>query len=206
MSKEFPVLRYVFVSVGILFLCYIALHLYLNHIKNVLQEGGATFLSTDTDYVYIVKDSDEEILSGLQAMKYYRIPEKGLIYQGSQSTPDGSRITERSVRLISELEWLEDLDLDNTGISDQSLRHLSRLKNLRSLGLMNTAISDDGLKHLVHLRKLEWLLIGDTDVTSSGLEWLIRQVPTLDNSMMQDQVENMKQIELKWPRNARVDD
>lgn len=93
-----------------------------------------------------------------------------------------AQLSERSIDLISQMLWLNDLQLTGTNITDEDLCNIAHLTNLSSLALSGTAVSDAGLKHLRTLKNLERLYLGGTNVTADGLRQLAAELPNLDVS------------------------
>jgi hypothetical protein len=91
----------------------------------------------------------------------------------------GSKVTDKGMSYIAELQQLESLYLIDTQITDAGLKEVAELRNLRFLRLCNTKITDAGLKHLVGLKHLEELECRGTAVTDEGLDRLRKALPTL---------------------------
>ncbi|HUR55562.1 MAG TPA: hypothetical protein VMZ71_15610 [Gemmataceae bacterium] len=83
-----------------------------------------------------------------------------------------TRATDDDLRVISNLYWLENLDLTNTWITDDGLAHLKGMKNLRVLCLWKTQVGDAGVAHLRDLTKMWLLTLDGTKVTDTGLAHL----------------------------------
>jgi hypothetical protein len=81
----------------------------------------------------------------------------------------GTKVTDEQWEMISELPYLENLNLDDTQISEDGFRHLTKLSNLQVLWLNRTKIDDNDLRHLANLTKLVDLHLGDTQITDAGL-------------------------------------
>lgn len=60
----------------------------------------------------------------------------------------GRKLDDEGLRLVSQLDSLQELDLSNTCVTDSGLRSISTLKRLRVLDLSNTAATDQGVRDL----------------------------------------------------------
>jgi hypothetical protein len=83
-----------------------------------------------------------------------------------------TKITDNSLKYISQFKNLTRLSLDNTAITDAGLNHVKSLLHLRHLNLYNTGITDNGLKALGNCRELATLHLWETKVTAGGIESL----------------------------------
>jgi hypothetical protein len=90
-------------------------------------------------------------------------------------------VSSDNLRLLSELERLEELDVRFTPINDTNLRSIAKLKRLRKLNLQGTRITDTGLEFLSDLNEIESLSLERTAVTDEGLRFLshMQQLSTL---------------------------
>ena len=83
------------------------------------------------------------------------------------------RVTDETLKNLSKLNNLMDLDLSNTRITDEGLKILAQLPNLRYLDLEGTQITDEGFgEHLldkVSLTKINLIGTGVSDETCG--EW-----------------------------------
>jgi len=79
-----------------------------------------------------------------------------------------------SLRYISGLTELEELNLRETAVSDAGLAHLSGLTKLRKLNLLMNrgGISDAGMAHLKNLKSLEEIILPGEGVGDVGLAYL----------------------------------
>ena len=69
------------------------------------------------------------------------------------------------------------LRLGGTSVSDAGLALLTELRFIEELELQDTNISDVGLKHLERLRDLVRLDVRGTNVTADGIELFLRACP-----------------------------
>jgi uncharacterized membrane protein len=83
-----------------------------------------------------------------------------------------TKITDNSLKYISQFKNLTRLSLDNTAITDAGLSHLKALSRLRHLNLYHTNVSDVGLKMLSNCKELSTLHLWETKVTDTGIETL----------------------------------
>ena len=71
------------------------------------------------------------------------------------------------------------LQMRNEDVTDATLKHMSGMKVLRELDLADTQITDAGLKELEGLTTLEKLFLPRTKITESGLKSLLDKLPKL---------------------------
>ncbi|HEY0055351.1 MAG TPA: c-type cytochrome domain-containing protein [Pedobacter sp.] len=83
-----------------------------------------------------------------------------------------TKITDNSLKYISQFKNLTRLILDNTAITDAGLKHIKALPRLRHLNLYHTNITDSGLKSLSNCKELTTLHLWETKVTANGIESL----------------------------------
>ena len=74
---------------------------------------------------------------------------------------------------LSELQHIENLNLNGTTISDEGLRHLSGLTSLRHLHLWQTRVTNDGLDHLKDMQELRTLNLSATKIGDGAVEKLV---------------------------------
>ena len=79
------------------------------------------------------------------------------------------KITDASLKILSQLTTLTRLSLENTLITDQGLKHLQSLKKLQYLNLLGDAVSPNGLESLKELPDLQELFLYRTNV--KDYEW-----------------------------------
>jgi hypothetical protein len=84
----------------------------------------------------------------------------------------GSKATDATVELLSQLRSVDQLDLAQTKITDEALQHVSRMESLRALTISFNDISNDALPLLARLPELIFLDLDVTRVTDDGLEAL----------------------------------
>ena len=65
------------------------------------------------------------------------------------------------------------LQMANEDVTDATLKHLSGMKSLRELDLAGSKIGDAGLAQLAGLVSLEKLILSRTQITDSGLKPLL---------------------------------
>jgi internalin A len=71
------------------------------------------------------------------------------------------------------------LQMANEDVTDATLKHLSGMKSLRELDLAGSQVSDAGLKELAGLVSLEKLILSRTKITDAGLKPLLDKLPKL---------------------------
>ena len=71
------------------------------------------------------------------------------------------------------------LQMANEDVTDATLKHLSGMKSLRELDVAGSKISDAGLKELEGLVTLEKLTLSRTKITDAGLKPLLEKLPKL---------------------------
>ena len=77
-----------------------------------------------------------------------------------------------TLKLLTGLPNLEQLQLSGCPVIDSDLAVLSGLTNLSGLGLSNTSVTDEGLRHLEKLPKIRILEVENTRVSPDGLKRL----------------------------------
>ncbi|MEO2036270.1 MAG: PQQ-binding-like beta-propeller repeat protein, partial [Planctomycetaceae bacterium] len=88
------------------------------------------------------------------------------------------RISDAGLKMLSQLNNLEILNLYGNSVTDDGLSHLNHMSNLRELDLSLLPITDDGIRHLARLprlRRLELLYsegFAGTNITDAGLKSL----------------------------------
>ena len=86
--------------------------------------------------------------------------------------------TDNSLKLLKDLQTLEELELRYTQVTGEGLKHLAGLTNLKVLRLSESRIDDAGLKHLIGLKNLEQLNLDRSRITGLGLAHL-KDLPQL---------------------------
>lgn len=92
-----------------------------------------------------------------------------------ENNPD---LGDAAAAVLSSLQGLRHLVLDDVGITDVGLSHLERLTSLRSLDLSFSLITDRGLASLAYMPFLDELCLRSTAVTDTGLD-LLRELRNL---------------------------
>ncbi|VAX42598.1 hypothetical protein MNBD_PLANCTO02-759, partial [hydrothermal vent metagenome] len=163
----------------------------------------------DTQYIY---GTDKQAIPALQILIKHRIPkrlyfkDKSLTDEkiwvaGKSGTPWLKAITDKSMKYVGQMTWLQSLHLMGNQISDEGIKHLKRMDNLSEINLMGTMVTDHGLKYLAGLSSLKIISVQNTFVTSDGLEWLMNQIPSLNNDRMQEQLQNIRALEKQAIKN-----
>ena len=87
------------------------------------------------------------------------------------SAVNAPKFDDKQVALLTNVsEQIFWLKLGKTKITDASLKVISNFKNLNKLHLEHTAITDTGLKELKNLPYLEYINLVDTKISDAGLE------------------------------------
>jgi len=79
-------------------------------------------------------------------------------------------LTDKDVEHLKPLNWIERLELINTGITDTGLAELRTLANLRYLDLSGSPVSDQSLEVLVQFPALEHVKFGRTEISHEGFQ------------------------------------
>jgi len=91
---------------------------------------------------------------------------------------NGTRVSDRGVRLLQNIPSLRLLYLEGTDVSDKVMGDLARLPNLEVLDLSATNITDSGLQDLVASKRLRDLYVSGTKVTQNGIADFQRRMPS----------------------------
>ena len=78
-------------------------------------------------------------------------------------------VSSRELKLLTDLQQLQGLDLFRAQIDDDGLAQLANLSKLAFLDLRHTQITDDGLQHLRQLRRLDTLHLASCQISGPGL-------------------------------------
>lgn len=116
-----------------------------------------------------------------------------------------SYFDDSNTQKILHLSGLSSLQLWETKITDSTLRLISNFPKLRVLGVDTTKITDDGLLYLAELPSLESLSLYCNDINGNGLSYLTKlKLKNLDigwTEVDDDSIEFLKQIKtLKYLR------
>lgn len=79
-------------------------------------------------------------------------------------------LTDEDVVHLRPLDWIERLELINTGVTDAGLAELKTLANLKYLDLRGTPITDASLDVVVQFPALELVRLGGTKVSHEGFQ------------------------------------
>lgn len=110
-----------------------------------------------------------------------------------------TNVGDTGLQCLSVLPSLDDLELNGTNASDEGLKNLSRFRRLTTLDISDTKVTDAGLKYIGACSQLEWLSLKNTNITDSGVEQLahLSQLDLLDleNTHVTDaSVNNLKNL------------
>jgi hypothetical protein len=110
-------------------------------------------------------------LTGWDKTDYSLLDERPDAVVVQMANPD---VTDETLRHLSAMMILKELDLSNTGITDEGLAAVAALPALKSLRLANTKITDDGFRKFLMDKEslLELDLTGARGVASKTLrQW-----------------------------------
>lgn len=115
---------------------------------------------------------------------------------------DKSKVAEL-LRIVTDLQELQALDLNNIPLGKSELQAIGSMRNLVSLSLMDTAVGDDGVAFLVNLNSLESLHLNSTSVSDAGLEPLSElkglKILDLSGTQVKSNLAPLSQLEnLEW--------
>jgi Leucine Rich repeat len=115
---------------------------------------------------------DDEVFGRLQHMpgfKHVQILSLG-----------GTRITDRSLKLLENDRWILSLNLSRTAVTDRGMESLTKLPSLSGLELSGTDVTDAGLDVLTRSRlDLRSIDLTGTRVTAEGLRRLTKAFPQI---------------------------
>jgi hypothetical protein len=89
----------------------------------------------------------------------------------------GTRVSESELNLLTKLTQLNRLLLQGMQLTDTGLQHLSQLSNLQTLFISGRGITDTGLEHLHRLSLLRRLVLTGTNATVRGVAALKQVLP-----------------------------
>lgn len=90
---------------------------------------------------------------------------------------DFTKVTDRSLELLSGNKGLEKLWLTSTPITDKGMKSLAKFQHLTHVDLQHTSITDDGLQHLLACKELKHLLVNSTKITKEGAKRFNQTLP-----------------------------
>lgn len=88
-----------------------------------------------------------------------------------------TELTDKGLAVVANLKHLKSLGLENTQISDDGIASLEGLESLEELNLDGTRVSDRCLASLAKLRQLRYLYVSHTQVSEDGVAWLRNALP-----------------------------
>lgn len=88
-----------------------------------------------------------------------------------------TKVTDRSVALLSSAENLRMVRLSETGVTDGAIDSLVKLPKLESVNLYGTPVTDAGVLKLAALPNLKRLYLWQTKVTPQGIDELKKKLP-----------------------------
>ncbi|MDH4239608.1 MAG: hypothetical protein OEW48_08605 [Phycisphaerae bacterium] len=133
------------------------------HMRHIAHLTGLKSLSLKWA---VISDKDMEYIRYLKSLEYIEPP---------------SRLTDGCLALIAEIPTLKGLYLfvkQGSSITNKSLRHLSNLTSLEELYISGDRIGDAGLIHLRGLPNLQYILLCSSRFTDDGLVHL-KEIPSL---------------------------
>ncbi|MGC4017289.1 MAG: hypothetical protein QM755_22655 [Luteolibacter sp.] len=91
-----------------------------------------------------------------------------------------TKVTDKSVALLSGAENLRMVRLSETGVTDASIDALVKLPKLESVNLYGTAVTDGGVQKLAGLPNLKHLYLWQTKVTPQAVDELKKKLPNCE--------------------------
>ncbi|BCU79741.1 c-type cytochrome domain-containing protein [Luteolibacter sp. LG18] len=91
-----------------------------------------------------------------------------------------TKVTDKSVALLSGAENLRMVRLSETGVTDASIDALVKLPKLESVNLYGTAVTDGGVQKLASLPNLKHLYLWQTKVTPQAIDELKKKLPNCE--------------------------
>lgn len=88
-----------------------------------------------------------------------------------------TKVTDKSVALLSGAENLRMVRLAETGITDGAIESLVKLQKLESLNLYGTGVTDAGVQKLASLPNLKRIYLWQTKVTPAAIDELKKKLP-----------------------------
>lgn len=142
-----------------------------------------------------------------------RITDRGLsvvadLNQLSWIRLDDTAVTDEGVAMIQGMKLMEELGLARTNVTNKGLKSLSQMTQLRTLFLDDTQVTDAGLVHLKGNPRLRMLTLRNTAITDDGLSVIagMANLRTLDLGNTQVTDKGLKQlVDLKNLKNLSLD-
>ena len=95
---------------------------------------------------------------------------------------ESTRITDRSLSVLSQMKDLENLDLSNCKVSDAGIEALRENKSLKTLWLTQCNISDQSIDVFLTISQLSSIHLTGTKISREGWERLLRERPRLKSN------------------------
>ena len=121
---------------------------------------------------------------------------------------DGTTVTDEGVAMLQGMELMQELGLAGTNVTNEGLKHLGPMTLLRTLMLSDTQVTDAGLVHLKNKPKLQMLTLRNTAITDAGLSCIaeLTNLETLDLGATQiSDVGLMQLVDLNNLKNVAVE-
>ncbi|MFL5789181.1 MAG: c-type cytochrome domain-containing protein [Flavisolibacter sp.] len=125
---------------------------------------GSNYLSANFVTAYTLTDKDVSLLLPVK---------KQLVWLKLNDT----RITDRSLSIISQCRSLTELNLSNTNITDQGIKQLASLDSLQLLNISGTKVTSASLLQLKNLKKLHSIYLYKSSVKPSEISTLQKAFP-----------------------------
>ncbi len=137
--------------------------------------GALTFESQQSPYLTFTAVSLREHLDDNAFQKLAPVV-KHLVTADLSAT----KVTDKSVALLSGAENLRMVRLSETGVTDASIDALVKLPKLESVNLYGTAVTDGGVQKLAGLPNLKHLYLWQTKVTPQAIDELKKKLPNCE--------------------------
>jgi hypothetical protein len=121
-------------------------------------------------------------------LSYTRVDDRFLLDEASNSKGsweiarlnlESTSVSDRTVRVLAQMNGLAELDLSRTPITDKGLLELRANKTIRTLWLDGCAITDASIPVLESMTVLEGLHVAGTQITAQGWDGLLKKKPIL---------------------------
>ncbi|MFD0895781.1 hypothetical protein KBB96_02270 [Luteolibacter ambystomatis] len=137
--------------------------------------GALTFESQQSPYLTFTAVSLREHLDDNAFQKLQPVV-KHLVTADLSAT----KVTDKSVALLSSAANLRMVRLSETGVTDASIDALVKLSKLESVNLYGTAVTDGGVQKLAGLPNLKRLYLWQTKVTPQAIDELKKKLPNCE--------------------------
>ncbi len=171
---------------------------------DVTDDNIKGFLNVKNEDLF-KKTLDETMSSGLIGMFSSNTERLDFDNNGFKKLQDlnlsGTKITNRSIVILSAIKSLKLLNVSYTLIDDDGMSHIGRNQDLEVLSLSGTQVTDSSMDELKNLSSLKVLSLENTLITDSGLDDL-KDVPDLVSVYLKGSkvtVEGMTKLQEEMP-------